>query len=108
MLKNKTKKTIISENYLNKNALGKIKGLIGIKNPEVIIFKTRFGIHTFLLKFPIDVLILDKKNKVMKLKIKLMPNRVFFWSIKFDTVIEMPVGFIEKSKTEVGDKLTLA
>jgi len=103
VLKNKTKKTIISENYFNKNALGKIKGLIGIENPEVIIFKTRFGIHTFLLKLPIDVLILDKNNTVMKLKRQLSPNRIFFWNIKFDTVIELPKGFIEKSKTEIGD-----
>jgi hypothetical protein len=108
VIKNKTRKTIISENYLNKNALGKIKGLIGNKTPEAIILKTRFGIHTFLLRFPIDVIIIDKNNKVRKLKKKLAPNKVFFWNIKFDTVIELPGGAIEKSKTQTGDILQLS
>jgi len=38
-------------------------GLIGHDNPEPIMFYTKFGIHTFGLKFPIDVLILDKNNE---------------------------------------------
>ena len=107
MIKNKTRKTIISENYSNKNAFGKIKGLIGNKTPEVIILKTRFGIHTFLLKFPIDVIILGKNNNVVKLKKRLKPNRVFFWDMKFDTVIELPTGVLKKSKTKINDVLEI-
>ena len=105
MIKNKTQKTILSKDYSSKNAFGKIKGLIGEKTPETIALKTRFGIHTFLLKFPIDVIILNKKNEVVKLKKGLLPNKVFFWNIKFDTVIELPNGFLEKSKTKLGDAL---
>jgi uncharacterized protein len=105
MIKNKTKKTIVSKISSQKDYFDKIQGLIGKKTSETIILKTRFGIHTFLLKFPIDVIILDKNNTVVKLRKNLLPNRVFFWKIRFNTVIELPTGFIGKSKTQIGDVL---
>lgn len=108
MILNKTRKTVVSENFEFKDQFRKIQGLIGKKNPETIILKTHFGIHTFLLKFPIDVLILNNNKQVMKLKKHLRPNRVFFWNLKFDTVVELPEGFIDKSKTKLGDTLTIS
>ena len=107
MLVNKTKKTIISKELFKKGALGKIKGLIGEKKARGIILSTRFGIHTFFLQFSIDVIILDKDNRVVALKSDLKPNRIFAWNIKFDKVIELPNGCLKKSKTEAGDILEL-
>lgn len=103
MIENKTQKTLIAKNLYKKNAFGKIKGLIGEKTPQAIIFNTRFGIHTFLIQFPIDVVILDKNRQVVALKRGLKPNRIFFWNIRFDTVIELPGGVLNKSKTQLGD-----
>jgi uncharacterized membrane protein (UPF0127 family) len=108
VIRNKTKKTIIAKEFLKKGTFGKIKGLLGEKMPQAIIFNTRFGIHTFFLKFPIDVIILDKKNKIVTLKKKLKPNRVFLWNIRFNQVIELPGGSLEKSKTEVDDSILLS
>jgi len=83
--------------------LGKIVGLIGKKKPEPIMLKTRFGIHTFGVLHPIDVLILNKQNKVVVLKKSLKPFRLFFWSPLHDTVIELPEGTIQKKKLTIGD-----
>jgi len=107
MIENKTKKTIIAENFSKKGAFGKIRGLLGEKIPQAIVFNTRFGIHTFFLQFPIDLIILDKNSTVVDFKKGLKPNRIFFWNIKFDTVIELPNGTLEKSKTETGDTILL-
>ena len=87
MIDNKTKKTIIANNFFKKGALGKIKGLLGEKTPQAIVFNTRFGIHTFFLHFPIDVVILNKNGRIVTLRKGLKPNRIFFWNIKFDTEI---------------------
>lgn len=103
MIVNKTRKTILAKEIQTRKGLGKIFGLMGKEKPETIIFKTRFGIHTFFLKFPIDVSVLDKKNKVVFLKKGVKPNRVLIWNIKFDRVIELPAGALEKSKTKKGD-----
>lgn len=82
----------------------KIVGLIG-KKPYALLIKTRFGIHTFGLKFPIDVLILDHKNKVVKIKKSLMPNSIFLWNPLYDMVIELPQGTIDKKKIKINDVL---
>lgn len=70
-----------------------------------MLLKTRFGIHTFGLKYPIDVLILNKQNYVVAMKEKLKTNRIFVWNIKYETVLELPYGVIKKSITRIGDIL---
>lgn len=82
-------------------------GLIGSKKAFPVLCKTRFGIHTFGMNFPIDVVILDKKNAVAKLKKNLLPNNIFLWSPKFDTVLELPAGEIEKHNVQIGEKIKL-
>lgn len=85
----------------------KTLGLIGSKKAYPVSFKTRFGIHTFGLNFPIDVLILDKNNKVFSIRANLSPNRIYVWNPRFDIVIELPVGFVSNSKIKIGDRISL-
>lgn len=87
--------------------IDKMRGLIGYKKAETIFFKTRFGIHTFGMRFPIDVVILDGQNIVVKTKENLRPNKIFVWSWKYDTVIELPAGEIKRQKIKEGNILNL-
>ena len=80
-------------------------GLIGKEKPESIMFFTRFGIHTFGMKFPIDVLILNKCNRVVRLKENLKPNSLFFWQLKYNKVLELPPGEIKKLKVKLGNQI---
>jgi len=82
-------------------------GLIAAKKAYPVFFQTRFGIHTFGLKFPIDVLILDSNNKVVKIAESLKPNHIFLWNPKFEKVIELPAGAVDKKKINVGSLLNL-
>lgn len=91
-----------------KNLKEKIQGLIGRKKPIPLLIKTRFGIHTFGLKFPIDVLILDHKNKVVKIKKSLKPNSIFLWNPAHDMVIELPQGTIDKKKIKINETIKYA
>ncbi|HVT01689.1 MAG TPA: DUF192 domain-containing protein [Patescibacteria group bacterium] len=105
MIKNITKNIILARNIKKANSLiDKSVGMISRDNSEGIIFKTRFGIHTFFMRNPIDVIILDNKNIVKKIK-TIYPWNVFFWNPKFYQVIELPKDTISNTKTEVGDKL---
>lgn len=78
-------------------------GLIGQEKITPVIFETRFGIHTFGLKVPIDVLILDYQNRVVILKQSLRPNRIFLWNPKYKVVLELPNGTINNSNIKKGD-----
>lgn len=82
-------------------------GLLLYKKPVPMIFKTRFGIHTFGMRYPIDIVILDNQQYVVKLKKSLQPNRIYIWPPLFDTVIELPKGTIEEKHIENGTHVTL-
>src|ERR1700722_9537361 len=104
---NKTRKTTLAENIIvPKTLLDQSLGLLRYEKPIAMLLKTRYGIHTFGMKYPIDVLILDGHNQVVTIKNDLKPNNIFVWNIKYETVLELPPGTTEKSKTEIKDLLS--
>lgn len=106
MITNKTKQTIITKDYkIAKTTKDRMLGLLIKSNPRCMVFKTRFGIHTFFMKEPIDVLVLDKQNKVGVIKNNLKPWRIFFWNPSFEAVVELPADIIDKTKTKLGDEI---
>lgn len=84
-----------------------MKGLIATNEPEAILIQTRFGIHTFGLKFPIDIVVIDRENIVQSTKYSFKPNGIFLWSPKYDRVLELPVGTLKEKGIKKGEKLTL-
>lgn len=106
IIKNKTNGKILSENAVKaKTYKQRAFGLLLAKKAATMIFQTRFGIHTLFMKYPIDVLVLDKENKIAALKRDLKPNRIFVWNIKHDTIIELPAGIIQNSSSNIGDQI---
>ncbi|MDP3941701.1 MAG: DUF192 domain-containing protein [bacterium] len=85
----------------------KVKGLIGSDVAEAILIKTRFGIHTFGLQFPIDIIVLDKHGIVQVIKHSFHPNGIFLWPIKYDRVLELPEGMIREKGIKKGEKITI-
>ena len=68
-------------------------------------FETRWGIHTFFVKEPIDVLILDEENIIRAIKKGLKPWRLFFWNPKYYRIIELPKGAL--SQVNLGKKVDI-
>jgi uncharacterized protein len=101
---NNTRKTVLAEKIVEPKTLWEQSlGLLKYKTPTALLLKTRFGIHTFGMKYTIDILILDKQNCVAVMKKNLKPNRIFIWNIIYETVLELPEDTIQKTKTEIGD-----
>lgn len=104
---NLTSKTYITKDIKKVKTLkDKTFGLFRKSNPRALFFKTRFGLHTFFLNKPIDIILLDKDYKVVKMAIN-SQNRVFTYNPVFNTVLELPASSIKKSKTKIGDRLKL-
>lgn len=104
---NQTRNTLLADKIIDpKTLLDQSLGLLKYKTPTAMLLKTRFGIHTLDMKYPIDVIILDKNNRVTALKENLKPNRIFIWNIKYNTVLELPGGTIHTTKTAIGDDLS--
>lgn len=99
-------KKVIAKNPIYATGLvNNIFGLLLHNKPVAMIFKTRFGIHTFFMKYPIDVIVLNNKNEVVKLKKCLKPNNIFLWNPIYSIIIELIAGTIEKNNIKISDKL---
>lgn len=62
------------------------------------------GVHTFFMKFPLDLVYIDKKNVVRKVVRDVRPWRVSL-CLMAHSVVELPVGAIGSSSTQKGDDL---
>lgn len=83
----------------------KSRGMIGEDKPKRLLIKTRFGIHTFGMKYPIDVVVLDGGHFVKTIKKSLPPNRLFFWKPSYGQILELPQGDVCKFGIMKGQKL---
>lgn len=91
--------------------LKRMKGLLGRSEMlagEALWIKPCMSIHTFFMKFPIDVVFLNKRNRVVAVIKNLQPNRMTRLYFKAVSVLELPAGIIEATGTEVGDEIEIA
>lgn len=84
----------------------KTKGLLGLK-VEPVYFETRWGIHTFFMREPIDIVILDASKRVAVIKEGLKPNRIFLWNPIYSKVLELPSNTIKGSGIKLTDEIKL-
>lgn len=89
-------------------AAARRKGLLGrsrLDPGEGIWIVPCQGIHTWGMKFPIDVVYLDRKKTVRKLRHAMRPWRLSacFWA---HSVLELPAGVLDRTGTAKGDQLS--
>ena len=70
------------------------------------------GVHTFAMKFPIDLIYLGKRRmedrlfKVLKIRNHMVKSRISFCLLA-NSVLELPAGRVTEAGTLVGDLLEL-
>jgi len=62
------------------------------------------AVHTIGMKFPIDVVFLDKQRRVVKIRSSL-PKWRLAGSLRAHSVLELPSGRAEATQTVAGDQL---
>jgi uncharacterized membrane protein (UPF0127 family) len=110
VLVNATKKTTVSDRCRFANSV--FKRMVGLLNRraltqgEGLLLDRCYGIHTFGMRFPIDVLFLDKELRVIRAVPALPPFRTCV--VKHAIyVLELPVGSIQLSQTTTGDQIQM-
>jgi uncharacterized protein len=110
ILFNATKKTAVCDRCHFADSL--LKRMVGLLNRKVLapgeglLLDRCYGIHTIGMRFPIDVLFLDKELHVMRAVQALPPFRTCV--VKHAVyVLELPVGAIPASRTEAGDQIQM-
>jgi len=64
------------------------------------------SVHTFFMKFPIDLLYLDKQKKVRKIR-HAVPAWRLSMCLSAHSIVELRAGTLEKSRTQVGDEIAM-
>jgi uncharacterized membrane protein (UPF0127 family) len=107
---NRTRRTLLgSQVRMADSWLGRLRGFLGRPEPtrgEGILLLPCNAIHTFGMTFDLDVLFLDAEGKVLELRRSIPPWRIAGRVSGGRYVLEVPVGTIDASGTQVGDELT--
>ncbi len=86
----------------------RLRGLLGYRrlNPgEGMFISPCRGVHTFFMRFPIDVVYVDQQGKVVGLAPELPPTRLGPVVRRAQFVLELPAGTITRTATVVGDQI---
>jgi uncharacterized membrane protein (UPF0127 family) len=109
---NATQGSVIGERIrVADTGLTRIIGLLGereLLNGDGLLIVPSQGVHTWFMRFAIDVAIVDKDWRVIDISHHLRPFRLtgFFW--KGAAVLELPPGTLKSSSTSVGDLIDFA
>jgi uncharacterized protein len=86
------------------------KGLLkqdSLPEGSALIIAPTNAIHTFFMKFPIDVAFVSRRGVVVKVRIAMTAWRVAA-ALRAFCVIELPAGSLLKSDTRVGDQCLIS
>ncbi len=93
--------------------VGQSRGLLGrerLEPEEGMLFEAgRFEpfmwMHMFFMRFPIDIVFLDRTGKVIKINRELKPWRISSLVLRARKALELSAGAAARSATAVGDQV---
>jgi len=105
-----TNKLLISNVIMADTFITRLKGLMFKKkleeNTAMLIHPCNM-IHTFFMKFPLDILFISKEYEVIYVIENMLPGNTSPFIKKAMGVLELPAGTIEKTNTKKGDFLNI-
>lgn len=110
MIRNLTKGTELSgKEFWAVSLFSRMRGLIGhdFSRFDGMVFPDCNGIHTFFMGMKIDVVFVNKENKVLGVYSAVRRWKPCLIQPGASMTIELPVGTIERTRTETGDHLLL-
>ena len=82
-------------------------GLLGrdhLPDDHALVIAPSQGVHTFGMRFPIDIVAVDRQGCVVKIRSSVVPNRIVMaWSAF--AILELAAGSVSRSQLTVGDRL---
>jgi uncharacterized membrane protein (UPF0127 family) len=91
------------------NPLRRMKGLLGrdgLESGEGLLLRPASAVHTYFMRFPIDVVFLDRELTVLKVRAHMRPWRTAS-RFRARSVLELAAGECDRLRLQVGDRLAL-
>lgn len=106
----RNEKLIASKVMMANNPWSRLKGLLFTKElpeGEGMLLTPCNSVHTIGMTYAIDIIFLDKKNKVRKIIENMKPNCLSPIDLRSFSVLELPANHIKKTDVQIGDQLRL-
>ena len=108
-IRNQTKDTSLGTQISKADTgIARLFGLLGKRKLDAdtgLLIVPSSGVHTFGMLFPIDIIALDREMRVRGVWKRVGAFRLVGLSWKTHSVLELPMGTIRTSRTEVSDQL---
>jgi uncharacterized membrane protein (UPF0127 family) len=108
---NRTANLVIAERLEAPNLLWeRMRGLLGrdrLEAGEAMLLLACRWVHTFGMRFPIDVVFLDAHYRVVRLAPDLKPNRLSPFVPAARMTVELPAGTLARLNLRRGDQLAV-
>src|ERR1022692_5280021 len=90
----------------------RLRGLLGasaddFRNGRGLWIRPCRGVHTLAMRFPIDVVYLDRDGTVVHLERNLRPWRFAPVRLQAVSVLELPVHTLAQTETALGDRIKI-
>lgn len=82
-------------------------GRRGLEPGEGLLLSPCRGVHTFFMRFPIDVIFLDRRNLVVEAARDLAPGRVAGIHLAARSALELPAGTVARCGAKPGHRVLL-
>ena len=109
LVRNEDRDTVLGEAIeVASTAVHRVKGLLGrecLEDGQGLLFFRCASLHTFFMRFPVDILYVDKSGKVLKIAPEVKPFKLVAAPFRSYFALELPMGSVRRSKTRVGDHL---
>jgi len=103
-----TGKSVADDLVTARTVLARMKGLLGrdsLSSGEGLLIQPCMGVHTFGMKFPLDIVFLDREDRVVAVKRNMPPNRISRLYPSAASVLELPAGTLGSLRMVKGDRL---
>jgi uncharacterized protein len=108
VLENVRTRRVIADRLLTAfDSTSRRQGLLGrdgLPDGSALIIAPSNAVHTFFMRFPIDILFVHRDGGVIKARSVVRPWRIA-GSLRAFAVIELPAGSLAQSNTTTGDRL---
>ncbi len=108
---NRSKETVIGERVeVADTARSRSRGLLGSdgwEGRDGMLLEPCRNVHTFGMRYPIDVAFLDREGRVLRVVHGLRPGRLSPLVLKARSALELPAGRLGETSTGPGDLLSI-
>jgi uncharacterized protein len=109
MITNTTRQTqLATRAIVARDPLSRLVGLLGHRNlakGSGLVLQPCSSIHMFGMRFGIDAIYVDRNNTVVRVVPNLLPWQIGPIEPLADYIIELPLGTVNATQTQIGDQL---